>query len=171
MEERNMKLAANTKRGWWMGMGLALGLAALAALGVTATAGAAGQDKEKSKDNGKNSAKAEPAASVMGTVEGLVRDISCPIQNKDAGATSFNIECVLECVRNGSPLIIQTVEGELYTPISDSIPDKDQRERLMPFVGKFVRITGPVYERGGTHAIGVQQITEMKEVRLVTDAK
>jgi hypothetical protein len=167
MEERNMKRAANTKRGWLMGMGLALGMMALAALGVTATAGAAGQDK----DSGKNSAKAEPAATVMGTVEGLVRDISCPIQNKDAAATKFNIECVLECVRNGSPLIIQTREGVLYTPISDSIPDKDQRERLMPFVGKFVRVAGPVYERGGTHAIGVQQITEMKEVHLVTDAK
>lgn len=128
---------------------------------------AAGQDK----DNGKNSAKAEPAAAVTGTVEGLVRDISCPIQNKDASATKFNMECVLECVRNGSPLIIQTREGVLYTPISDSIPDKDQHERLMPFVGKFVRVTGPVHERGGTHAIGVQEIKELKEVHLVTDAK
>ena len=153
-----MKRAASTKRGWMMGMGLAQGLAALAA---------AGQDK----DNSKSSAKAEPAAAVMGTVEGLVRDISCPIQNKDASATKFNLECVLECVRNGSPLIIQTREGVLYTPISDSIPDKDQRERLMPFAGKFVRVTGPVYERGGMHAIGVQQIKEMKEVLLISDAK
>lgn len=169
-----MKRTAHAERGWRMTMGLALGLVALAALGVTATAGAAGQDKEKSKDSAKNSAKnsakAEPAA-VVGTVEGLVRDISCPIQNKDAAATKFSIECVLECVRNGSPLIIQTREGVLYTPISDSTPDKDQRERLMPFVGKFVRVTGPVYERGGTHAIGVQQITELKEVHLITDAK
>lgn len=47
----------------------------------------------------------------------------------------------------------------------------EQRERLMPFVGNFVRATGPVYERGGTRAIGVQQVTEMKEVQLVTDAK
>jgi hypothetical protein len=34
-----------------------------------------------------------------------------------------------------------TKEGVLYTPISAGMPDKDQRQRLMPFLGKCVRVT------------------------------
>ena len=104
------------------------------------------------------------------TIEGLVRDISCPIQNSEATATRFNLQCALDCAKNGSPLIILTKNGTIYTPISDSMPDKDQRQRLMPLVGKDVKVMGPVYERAGTHAIAIKQITEMKGVHLVTDA-
>jgi hypothetical protein len=111
-------------------------------------------------------------ASPNGTkvVEGLVRDISCPIQNKDATATVFNMKCAQECARQGSPLIILSKEGVIYIPISDSMPDKDQRQRLMPFIGKYVRASGKIYERAGTRAIAIDKIDEMKEVHLVTDA-
>jgi hypothetical protein len=105
------------------------------------------------------------------TVEGLVRDISCPIQNKQATATTFNMKCALECARQGSPLIILTKDGSIYVPISDSMPDSDQRPRLMPFVGKYVKATGKVYERNGTRAIAISQITEMKDVHLITNAE
>jgi hypothetical protein len=105
------------------------------------------------------------------TIEGLVRDISCPIQNKEATATTFNLECAVQCAKAGSPLIILTKDGVIYTPISDTMPDKDQRRRLMPFVGKYVQVTGKVFEREGTHAIAIQDIKEMKEVHLITDAK
>jgi len=105
------------------------------------------------------------------SVEGLVRDISCPIQNRKAIATSFNMKCALDCAREGSPLIILSKDGIIYTPISDSMPDKDQRQRLLPFVGKYVKVSGTLYERGGTHAIAIDQIIEMKDVHLVTDAQ
>lgn len=105
------------------------------------------------------------------TIEGLVHDVSCPIQNKEATATTFNLECALQCAKDGSPLIILTKDGLIYTPISDGMPDKDQRPRLMPFVGKYVKVTGKVFERGGTHAIAIQEITEMKDVHLITNAK
>jgi hypothetical protein len=108
---------------------------------------------------------------VCGTVEGLVRDIACPIENKKASATEFNLDCALKCAKNGSPLIILTKAGQIYTPISDSMPDKSQRERLMPFVGKYVKVTGVLYEREGAHAIAIKDITEMKGVHLVTDAQ
>jgi hypothetical protein len=104
-------------------------------------------------------------------IEGLVRDIACPIQNSKAKATDFNLQCALECARHGSPLIIQTKDGELYIPITDSMPDEDQHEKLMPFVGKYVRARGTVFERKGTHAIVISEIKEMKEIRLTTDAK
>ena len=105
------------------------------------------------------------------TIEGLVRDVSCPIQNKKATARNFNLKCALDCARLGSPLIILTDDGTLYVPISSSMPDQDQRSRLMPFVGKYVRVQGQVFERQGTHAIMIQDITELKDVHLITDAE
>jgi hypothetical protein len=49
------------------------------------------------------------------------------------------------------------------------MPDTDQRKELMPFVGKYVRATGIVFERTGTHAIVIREIKEMKEVTLTID--
>jgi hypothetical protein len=103
------------------------------------------------------------------TIEGLVRDVACPIQNLEATATNFNLKCALECVRNGSPLVILTKSGEIYIPISESMPDTDQRERLMPFMGKYVRASGTVYKRKGTRAIAIKEIKEEKEVQLKTN--
>jgi hypothetical protein len=118
-----------------------------------------------------NSQATKESQSPRVTIEGLVRDIACPVQNPAAKATTFNLECALECARNGSPLVIQTKEGELYIPISDSMPDKDQHEKLMPFVGKYVRASGTVFERKGTRAIVIAEIKELKDVPLKTDAK
>jgi hypothetical protein len=114
---------------------------------------------------------ATPSPAPKVTIEGLVRDLACPIENPKASATEFNLECALECARNGSPLVIQTKNGVLYFPISDSTPDKDQHEKLMPFVGKYIRASGTVYEREGTRAIAITEIKEMKDVHLTTDAK
>jgi DNA/RNA endonuclease YhcR with UshA esterase domain len=97
------------------------------------------------------------------TVQGLVRDIACPIQNKRATSTDFNLECALQCARNGSPLIVLTDDGTIYIPISESTPDVSQRERLMPLLGKRARVTGSVYERAGTHAIAIKQIQEVPQ--------
>jgi len=105
------------------------------------------------------------------TIEGLVRDIACAVQNKQATATVFNLKCAQDCARLGSPLIVLTPDGTLYTPISESIPDHDQRQRLMPFLGKYVRVTGPVFERNGTHAIAIREIEEVKNMPLKMDAK
>jgi hypothetical protein len=73
-----------------------------------------------------NSASGNSAES-QATIKGLVRDIACPIQNKVATARAFNLKCALECVRAGSPIVIQTDDGTLYLPISTSMPDEDQR--------------------------------------------
>ncbi len=64
-------------------------------------------------------------------------DISCPIQNLAATATAFNLKCALECSRLGSALIILDKDGYIYVPISASMPDQDQRSRLLPFVSGF----------------------------------
>jgi hypothetical protein len=69
----------------------------------------------------------------------------------------------------GSPLVILTKDGELYLPISGEMPDSDQRQRLMPFLGKYVRATGTTYERKGTHAIVINDIQELKDMHLTVE--
>jgi hypothetical protein len=105
------------------------------------------------------------------TIEGLVRDVACPIQNLDSSPTNLSLTCVRECVKGGSPLVILTKDGHLYFPISDKMPDADQRQILMPFVGKYVQASGTVFERTGTHAIVITEIKEMKEIHLMTDGQ
>jgi len=100
------------------------------------------------------------------TIEGLVRDIACPMQNLDGDATHLSLKCVRDCVKAGSPIGILTKSGELYLPISDKMPDYSQREKLMPFVGKYVQVKGIAFERKGTHAIVITDIREMKGVHL-----
>lgn len=105
------------------------------------------------------------------TIEGLVRDIACPIQNLDGNATHFSMKCVQDCVRAGSPLAIVTKDGELYLPISDKMPDYSQKKKLMPFLGKYVRVKGIAFERKGTYAIVITEITEMKDVHVTLEGE
>ncbi len=107
-----------------------------------------------------------PAHHEEATIEGLVRDVACPIQNPEATATHLSMKCLRACVRKGSPLVILTKDGKLYLPISDEMPDTDQRQKLMPFMGKYVRASGTVFERNGTRAITIKKIEELKEVHL-----
>jgi hypothetical protein len=100
------------------------------------------------------------------SVEGLVRDVSCPIQNHKSTATDFNLECAIACAKSGSPLIILTKNGDIYFPISDEMPDPSQHEKLMPFIGMYVRVRGTVFERNGTRAIVIKDIKELKDVKL-----
>ena len=104
------------------------------------------------------------------TISGLVRDIACPIENHESTARKFNRQCALECARKGSPLAILTDDGTMYLPISEGMPDTDQRPRLMPFVGKYVRVKGDVYERKGLHAIVIKEINEDPSVKVEGDA-
>ncbi len=105
------------------------------------------------------------------TIDGLVRDVACPIQNLDGNATSMSTECVMGCVKGGSPIAILTKDGDLYLPISNKMPDYDQRQKLMPFVGKYVRASGIVFERKGTRAIVISEIKELKEVHVTNEGE
>jgi hypothetical protein len=114
--------------------------------------------------------KMAPDAKTM-TIEGAVRDLACPIQNPAGTATSFSLQCTLDCVKHGSPIIILTKDGLIYFPISADMPDSSQREKMMPFVGKYVQASGPVFTRNGTNAIAITQIKELKDVHVDTDAR
>jgi hypothetical protein len=108
----------------------------------------------------------DPNAKSM-TIEGAVRDFACPIQNPAGTASTFSLKCARDCVRAGSPIIILTNDGLIYFPISPDMPDAGQREKMIPFVGKYVQATGPVFERKGSRAIAISQIKELKNVHVV----
>ncbi len=91
------------------------------------------------------------------TVEGLVRDIACPLQNKKSTSTSYSKECITTCLKAGSPLGILTSEGDVYVPVTQSMPDTGQNA-LKAYVGEHVKATGKVFLRNGTHAIEISEI-------------
>jgi hypothetical protein len=111
-----------------------------------------------------------PNAKAM-TIEGVVRDLACPVQDPAGPATTFGLKCTLDCVKHGSPIIILTKAGLIYFPISADMPDSGQREKMMPFVGKYVQATGAVFERNGTRAIAITQIKELKSVHMDVDTR
>jgi hypothetical protein len=112
--------------------------------------------------------KMDPHAKTI-TIEGAVRDLACPVQNPAGTATSFSLKCNLDCVKHGSPIIILTNDGLIYFPISADMPDSSQREKMMPFVGKYVQATGAAFERKGTRAIAITQIKELKSAHIIND--
>jgi hypothetical protein len=94
------------------------------------------------------------------TVEGLVRDIACPLQNKKSTSTSYSKECITMCLKSGSPLGILTSDGAVYVPVTESMPDTGQNA-LKPFVGEHVKASGKVFLRNGTHAIEISEIHQL----------
>jgi hypothetical protein len=109
------------------------------------------------------SADLKPNQSVKLTVHGYVRDLACLMKFSEA-LKPVN-DCALMCARAGSPLIIITKAGTIYTPISESIPDTSEREKLLPFIGSYVEITGEMFQRSGMKAIVIQRISKADDAK------
>jgi len=97
------------------------------------------------------------------TIRGYVRDIACLMKFNEALKPTN--DCAVMCARAGSPLVIVTKKGSIYTPISASIPDSSQRENLMPFVGSYVEVTGDMFQRSGIKAIVIRQIKKADQTK------
>jgi hypothetical protein len=94
-----------------------------------------------------------------GSVTGYVRDLACPYRNQSKEAAKPpDDSCVKACVKAGAPLGIITEDGTIYNVISQTMPDTDERTRLLPYVAKTVRATGHLFERNGAHAIAIDKI-------------
>ena len=104
----------------------------------------------------------QPKEPPVVTITGYVRDSGCVHRFHEVVKPLPN-GCVEACMRAGSPLLILTKDEQVYHPISGEMPDTDVRPKLLPFVGKFVKITGHVYERGGSKAVSLERIEESKE--------
>jgi len=96
------------------------------------------------------------------TIVGYVRDSGCVHRFHEVVKPLPN-GCLEACVRAGSPLVILSKEEEVYHPVSAEMPDVDVRPKLLPFAGKPVKVTGKMCERGGSKAITVEKIEEVKE--------
>ena len=95
-------------------------------------------------------------------IVGYLRDAACVHRFHEVMKPLPN-GCVEACVRAGSPLVVLTKNDEVYHPISTEIPDRDVRQKLLPYAGKLVKIQGHVYDRDGSKAITVERIEVEKE--------
>jgi len=96
------------------------------------------------------------------TIIGYVRDSGCVHRFHEVVKPVPN-GCLEACVHGGSPLVVLTKDEHVFHPISAEMPDTDVRQKMLPFAGKLVKITGHVYHRGDSTAITLEQIEEVKE--------
>jgi type 1 fimbria pilin len=94
------------------------------------------------------------------TVEGYVLDSACAFTKNLEKPISR--ECALACAKEGSQLVILTKDGTIYWPIDSATPAKGQNARLLEFAGNRVTATGKLYNRGGSHALVIEQIAAAK---------
>jgi len=89
-------------------------------------------------------------------VKGYVLDSACAFTK--GLKKPISAECATACAKAGSPLVILTPSGTIYWPIADSTPSSSQNDKLLPFAGKNVSVSGKVFERGGSKAIVISKI-------------
>ena len=101
------------------------------------------------------------AGGKLTTVKGYVIDSACAFV-KDL-KKPISSECALACAKAGSPLVILGDDGMIYWPISAEMPAAGQNERLMPYAGQKVTVSGRVYQKGGSRAIVINKIERLGE--------
>lgn len=90
------------------------------------------------------------------TVQGYVLDSACAFTKNLEKPISR--DCALACAKEGSQLVILTKDGTIYWPIDSATPAKGQNARLIEFAGNRVTATGKLYDRGGSHALAIENI-------------
>src|SRR5713226_1837926 len=95
------------------------------------------------------------------TVKGYVLDSACAFTKSLKKPVSS--ECAIACAKNGSPLVILAPSGTIYWPIADTTPSSSQNDKLLPFAGKKVTVSGKVFQRGGSTAIVISKIEPLEE--------
>lgn len=92
------------------------------------------------------------------TITGWVLDSACAFTK--GLAKPISRDCALACARKGSQLVILQDDGSIFWPISDQVPAEGQNQRLLPFAGKRVTVTGKVYTRGGSNALVIEKLAD-----------
>jgi len=98
---------------------------------------------------------AEQATKTM-TVKGYVLDSACAFTKGLKKPVSP--ECAVACAKAGSPLVILAPSGTIYWPIADTTPSSSQNDKLLPYAGKSVTVSGKIYDRGGSKAIVISKV-------------
>ena len=94
------------------------------------------------------------------TVKGYVLDSACAFTKGLKKPISG--ECATACAKAGSPLVILAPSGAIYWPIAATTPSSSQNDKLLPFAGQNVTVSGKVYQRGGSMAIVISKIEGAK---------
>jgi hypothetical protein len=94
-------------------------------------------------------------------INGWVIDSACAITK--GLKKPISPECAVACAKAGSPLVIMDDKGMIYLPIADSMPAAGQNDRLLPFAGQRVIVTGKLYNNHGTHALVIADIGPEKK--------
>jgi len=90
------------------------------------------------------------------SVEGYVLDSACAFtKNLDK---PISRECALKCAKAGSQLVILGDDGAIYWPIAETTPATGQNAKLLAFAGGRVTAKGKLYDRGGSHALVIEEI-------------
>jgi hypothetical protein len=84
------------------------------------------------------------------------------LRDHEGAEKPISADCAVACAKKGSPLVILLDNGSIYWPIADTMPAEGQNERLLPFAGKRVTVTGKVYKQGGSDAIVIDKMADAK---------
>ena len=95
------------------------------------------------------------------TIKGHVLDSACAFTKGLKKPVSA--ECAIACAKSGSPLVVLTTAGTIYWPIADTTPSTSQNDKLLPYAGKEVTVSGKVFQRGGSTAIVISKVEPLAE--------
>lgn len=94
------------------------------------------------------------------TISGWVIDSACAFTKGLAKPISKH--CALACAKKGSPLVIMRDDGTIFLPVSDKTTATEQNQKLLPYAGQHVTVTGKEYMRAGAHALVIETIAAKK---------
>jgi hypothetical protein len=97
------------------------------------------------------------------TVKGYVLDSACAFTK--GLKKPISAECAKACAKAGSPLVILSNAGTIYWPIADTTPASTQNDKLVPYAGQTVTVSGKVFQRGGSSAIVISKIEPVAETK------
>jgi hypothetical protein len=97
------------------------------------------------------------------TVKGYVLDSACAFTK--GLKKPISAECAKACAKAGSPLVILSNAGTIYWPIADTTPASSQNDKLVPYAGQTVTVSGKVFQRGGSSAIAISKIEPVAETK------
>lgn len=69
--------------------------------------------------------------------------------------------CAMACHKAGQSLALLSDDGSLFFTIEGS-PGTSPDERLVPFIGSKVKVTGKVFESGGAKGMVVEKVEPVK---------
>ena len=95
------------------------------------------------------------------TVKGYVIDSACTFTKNLKKPVSP--DCAKACAKAGSPLVILADDGAIYWPIADTMPAASQNDKLVPFAGERVMVSGKVYMHGGSKGLVIEKIEAEKK--------